>query len=180
MVFAHYKIYLNIAGTKPLLDNLRLLFNRHPIMDNFSTILSCSPFPSWFAMLEKLINPLVALTSSFITVFTLPYPLIQPFNTYWAFACFITICTNDFRAPFFLGEPFYRLLFHVLGKLHHLRLNLMPQLRFSLSVIGEIIIASSVSFGSIAEQFSTNSRWMNTYLLRNPKSALLGKMTKSC
>src|SRR5574343_763326 len=119
-------------------------------------------------MLKQLIYPLVTLVCSLISVFTLPYPLIQPFQTYRAFACSVAFHTNTLGTPFFMGQPFDGLLFHRIGKLHRFRLLLVALVRFTLGAFGHVLSSCPTSFSNVPVQFPTNSRGMNTNFLSNP------------
>lgn len=168
MVFTHHKIYFDIARTKSFLNNLRSLFNRNPVRNDASAIFSGSAFPSSFTMFKQLINSLIAFIRTFITVFTLPYPVIQTFYTNRAFTGSMAFNTHNFRTPLFMRQPFYRLLFHRLGKLHQLRLLMVPLLRSSLSAQRHIFDSKSASLGDIPVQLSANRRGMNPNFLSNP------------
>jgi hypothetical protein len=78
-------------------------------MNNNSAVFSGTMLPSAFGMLQKSLDLLKRFVNSFITMFTLTYPLIQLLYNHWTFTGFVAINTYDLRTPFFLqkaiGQP---------------------------------------------------------------------------
>ncbi len=99
-------------------------------MNNTSAVFSGTTLPSTFAMLQKVVDLLKVFVSSFITMFTLPYPLIQLFYTHWTLPGFVTLKTYDLRTPFFIRKPSNNLLFHLGTKLDNFMLNKVSWVRF--------------------------------------------------
>jgi hypothetical protein len=100
VVFSNHKINLNITWSFSLFYHFWSFINRYTIMNNTSAVFSGTTLPSAFAMLQKVVDLLKGFVSSFITMFTLPYPLIQRFFTYWTFTGYVALNTNDLRTPF--------------------------------------------------------------------------------
>jgi hypothetical protein len=74
-------------------------------------------------MLQKVVDLLERFVNSFITMFTLTYPLIQRFYTHWTFTGFVALNTDDRRTPFFFRKPSDSLLFNIGRKLDNFMLN---------------------------------------------------------
>jgi hypothetical protein len=105
----------------------------------------------------------IALIRSFVAMLTLPYPLIDGFNAHRAFTRFIPYNTDQFRAPFFMGKPFYSLLFHRSHKFYHFGLMPVSTISFPLGLFSHVFTGCFPCFGNISFHFSTDRRRMNAY-----------------
>lgn len=157
MTFTHHEIYFNITRTNTFLDNLGSFLNRNPVVYNPSAIMPDFRGSSASAILKQVINLLIRLIKSFITMFTLPNPLVQKFCNHWTFTSSVAFNTYDFRAQFLLRKPMDGLFFHLGRKLSHLVLNGMSMICFTQGIGRNIIISCSSSLGKIPAQFSVYS-----------------------
>ena len=167
MVLTHHKIYFNITWPNSFVDDFRSLLNWHSVRNNATVIPLITPLSFSSSMFQMQIYSFIRLICRFITMLRLPNPLVKPFNTQRAPTCFVALHTNQFWAPLFNRQPFYRLLLHRFIKLNKLRLVLMAKIRPTLCIGGQISSSRPSTLSCIPFQFSTNSRGVNSQILSN-------------
>jgi hypothetical protein len=162
MVLTHHLINFKISSTDFFLHNIGTFFNWNSTMNSTPSALSGTTLTSASTMFQKVINLLMWLICSFVSMFTLPYQLIQRFYAHRAFTGFVVFNVNELRSPLFICKPLNGLLLHWLGNFNQLLCIPMLLICFTLGILSKIITRCSSSFSNIAVQFSTNCRGLIT------------------
>ena len=161
MVFAYHEIYFNITQPGSFINNFRPFFNWYTILNDIPVIPPGTSLSPAFSMFHVFIDLLIPFINRFITVLTLPYPLINPLSTYWAFSGFVSNGTYDFRAPLVLRQSLDSLIFHISIKLNNFWLAEVPVIGFALCISRQVSPSGLSTLCNVSAQFPANGRGIN-------------------